>query len=104
MENYLLNYIFRMGFPFVDVTDPVERSDPLISYLLLALHYRLLHSLLIGAAWRHGKEFSISHAIQLVPSFAREVEHNGKFVDELLSFARSPELHNSDGLAVLLRN
>jgi lysine-N-methylase len=105
MENYLLNYIFRTRFPFVDVTDPVERSiDPLTSHLLMALHYRLLHSLLIGAAWRHGNGFSIAHAVQLVPSFARGVEHNIKFSDELMSFARSPELHNSDGLAVLLRN
>jgi len=105
MENYLLNYIFRTGFPFVDITDQVERRiDPLTSYLLMALHYRLLHSLLIGAAWRHRNAFSIAHAVQLVPTFARGVEHNIKFVDELMSFARSPELHNSDGLAVLLRN
>ncbi len=105
MENYLLNYIFRTGFPFVDVTAPVERSiDPLTSYLLMVLHYRLLHSLLIGAAWRHGNGFSIAHAVQLVPTFARGVEHNIKFIDELMSFARSPELQNSDGLAVLLRS
>jgi len=105
MENYLLNYVFRTGFPFVDITDPVERSiGPLISYLLMAFHYRLLHSLLIGAAWRHGNAFSIAQAVQLVPTFARGVEHNVKFADELMSFASSPELQNSDGLAVLLRN
>lgn len=105
MENYLLNYIFRTRFPFADIADQVQRRiDPLTSYLLLALHYRLLQSLLIGAAWRHGEEFSISHAVQVVPTFARGVEHNVKFVAELMSFARSPELQNSDGLAVLLRN
>ena len=105
MENYLLNYIFRTGFPFVAITDPVRRCiDPLTSYLLLAIHYRLLHSLLIGAAARHGQAFSIAHALQVVPTFARGVEHNVKFADELMSYARSPQLQNSDGLAALLRN
>lgn len=105
MENYLLNYVFRTGFPFVGIVDPVQRRiDPLTSYLLLALHYRLLRSLLIGAAARHGDEFSMAHALQVVPAFARAVEHNIKFADELMSFARSPQLQNSDGLAVLLRN
>jgi lysine-N-methylase len=105
MENYLLNYVFRTGFPFVGITDPVQRSvDPLTSYLLLAIHYRLLHSLLIGAAARHGEVFSMVHAIQLVPAFARGVEHNVKFAEELLSFARSAQLQTSDALAVLLRN
>jgi len=78
--------------------------DPLTSYLLLAIHYRLLHSLLIGAAARHGQAFSIAHALQVVPTFARGVEHNVKFADELMSYARSPQLQNSDGLAALLRN
>ena len=105
MENYLLNYIFRTGFPFINIIDPGQRRiDPLISYLLLALHYRLLHSLLIGAAARYGQAFSIDHAVQLVPAFARGVEHNLKFAEELMSLARSPELQTSDGLAVLLRN
>jgi len=105
MENYLLNYIYRTGFPFVDITDPVQRSvDPLTSYLLMALHYRLLHSLLIGAAARHRDAFSVALAVQVVPTFARGVEHNVKFGDELMSFARCPELQNSDGLAVLLMN
>jgi hypothetical protein len=32
------------------------------------------------------------------------VEHNVKFADELMSYARSPQLQNSDGLAALLKN
>ena len=105
MENYLLNHIFRTGFPFIGITDPTQRHlDPLTSYLLLALHYRLLQSLLIGAAARHRHEFSLAHAVQLVPAFARAVEHNVKFADELMSLARSPQMQNSDSLAVLLRN
>ena len=60
--------------------------------------------LLIGAAARHRHEFSLAHAVQLVPAFARAVEHNVKFAEELMSLARSPQMQNSDSLAVLLRN
>jgi hypothetical protein len=105
MENYLLNYVFRTRFPLADTPDRVQRPiDPLASYLLLALHYRLLHALLIGAAACHGSAFSAAHAIRVVHSFARAAEHNVRFFDELLSFARAPDLRHSEGLAVLLRN
>lgn len=105
LQNYLINYLFRTGFPFVDVPDQLQRSvDPLTSYLLLALHYRFLHSLLIGAAARHRDSFSDAHAIRVVHAFARAVEHNLRYFAVLMQFARSAELQQSDGMAVLLRN
>ena len=105
LQNYLINYLFRTGFPFVVVPDQLEHSaDPLTSYPLLALHYRFLHSLLIGAAARFRNSFSDAHAIRVVNVFARAVEHNPSFFAVLLQFARSAELQQSDGMAVLLRN
>ncbi len=105
LQNYLINYLFRTGFPFVVVPDPPQHSaDPLTSYPLLALHYRFLHSLLIGAAARYRNSFSDAHAIRVVHVFARAVEHNPRFFAVLLQFARSAELQQSDGMAVLLRN
>jgi lysine-N-methylase len=105
LENYLINYIFRTRFPFADTADCVEQSiDPVRSHLVMALHYRLLHSLLIGAAGRYGEDFSSVHAIQIAQRFSRSVEHNVGFLAELKSFAGAPDLQNSDGLAVLLAN
>jgi lysine-N-methylase len=105
LENYLINYIFRTRFPFADVADRVQRSiDPLCSYLVMAFHYRLLHSLLIGAAARYGDDFSCARAIRLVHHFARAVEHNLPFLEELKTLAGSPDFQNTDGLAVLLVN
>jgi lysine-N-methylase len=105
MENYVLNYLFRTRFPFADIPDEVQVSiDPLTSYVLLAIHYRFLHSLLIGAAARYGSALSAAHAVRVVHAFARAVEHNARFFDVLMEFARSPDLQQSDGLAVLLRN
>jgi lysine-N-methylase len=105
LQNYLINYLFRTGFPFVVVPDQLQPSaDPLSSYPLLALHYRFLHSLLIGAAARYRNSFPDAHAIRVVHAFARAVEHNPRFFAVLLQFARSAELQQSDGMAVLLRN
>ena len=105
LENYVVNHIFRTRFPFADVPQPMQSSiDPVTSFLLLALHYRLLHSLLIGAAARHGAAFSTVHAVRVVHSFARAVEHNVKFCDALLEYARAPEMRQTDGMAVVLRN
>jgi len=105
LQNYLINYVFRTRFPFVDVPDELQHSvDPLTSYLLLALHYRFLHSLLIGAAARYRNFFSDAHAVRVVHAFARGVEHNVRFFAVLMQFARSAELQQTDGMAVLLRN
>lgn len=105
LQNYLINYLFRTGFPFVVVPDQLEPSaDPLTSYPLLALHYRFLQSLLIGAAARDRDSFSDAHAIRVVHVFARAVEHNPRFFAVLLQFARSAELQQTDGMAALLRN
>jgi lysine-N-methylase len=105
LENYLINYLFRTRFPFADTVDCVEPAiDPLRSHLLMALHYRVLHSLLIGAAARYGNDFSSTHAVQTVQRFARSVEHNVGFLDELKTLAAAPDFRNTDGLALLLAN
>ena len=105
LQNYLINYVFRTGFPFTKIPNQLQHSvDPLTNYLLLALHYRLLHTLLIGAAARYRNSFSDANAVRVVHAFARGVEHNVRFFAVLLQFARSAELQQTDGMAVLLRN
>jgi lysine-N-methylase len=105
MENYLLNYVFVTGFPHAANLDQERRStDPLVNYILLIMHYRLLHSLLVGAAGQARTDFSTAHAIRVVGAFARAVEHNAKYLDVLIGVGRTPELEQSDGLAVVLRN
>lgn len=105
LENYLFNHVFRTGFPSTSGVDRGGRlRDPLVSYLFMALHYRLLHSLLIGEATWHGSGFSAAHAIPVVYTFARAVEHNVNFFDEMLRLAQSPQLQTSDGMAMILRS
>ena len=105
LQNYLINYVFRTRFPFTDIPNQIQHeADPLTSSLLLALHYRFLHSLLIGAAAKYRHSFSDAHAVRVVHAFARAVEHNVRYFDVLMQYARAPEIQQSDGMAVLLRN
>lgn len=105
LQNYLINYVFRTRFPFTDIPNQVQReANPLTSSLLLALHYRFLHSLLIGAAAKHRNAFSDAHAVRVVHAFARAVEHNARYFAVLMQYASSPDLQQSDGMAVLLCN
>jgi len=105
MENHLLNYIFQTGFPLLHGVGGVASSrDPLASFLVMIVHYRLLHSLLIGEAAWHGPDFSPAHAVQMVYTFARAMEHNVPFWDEAQRIAQLPELQTSDGMAMMLLN
>ncbi len=104
LENYLVNYLFRTRFPYPDTSDRPERSiDPICSYLLMIFHYRFLHSLLIGAAARQREVLSSSDAVRIAQAFAKSVEHNLPFLDELKSCARSSDLQDTDSFAVLLK-
>ena len=104
LENYLINYLVRTRFPFPDTNRVQRQIDPLPAFLLMAFHYRLLHSLLIGVAARYRESFSSTHAIEVARRFARGIEHHVSFLDELTEFVRSPELCGTDGLAVVLRS
>jgi lysine-N-methylase len=105
LENYLINYAFRTRFPFADTVDKEEPEiEPNCSYALMAIHYRLLHSLLIGAAARMGEAFSADDAIQVTKAFSKEIEHNPVFLDGLKASIRSGQAFDTDTLAILLRN
>ncbi|MGC2109418.1 MAG: flagellin lysine-N-methylase [Candidatus Korobacteraceae bacterium] len=105
LENYLVNYIFCSRFPFAGTAPHTGSSvDPVGAFLLMASHYRLLHSLLIGSAARYREGFSNAHATRVVQVFARAVEHNFRFLEELRTLLASSNLQQTDMLALLLRN
>ncbi len=105
LQNYLLNYIFQTGFPQLHGIGEVSgASDPLVSFLVMILHYRLLHTLLISEAAWYGQAFSPEHAIQMVTTFARAIAHNVPFWEDLRRFAQLEELQTMEGMAMILRN
>ena len=105
LENYLVNYVFCSRFPFADKAGHRDGSmDAIIAFLLMAFHYCLLHSLLVGSAARHREKFTAARAVHVVQAFARAVEHNLRFEEEMRTLAASPGLRQTETLAALLRN
>ena len=84
-ENYLISYIFRTVFPYCsrmpDRRFRIDTSKESMkhSYILLAVHYANLRTLLIGMAGRHQDALTIAQAIQLVQSYSKAFLHSTSF-------------------------
>ena len=99
LENYLVNHIFRVVFPFgQDAKQCFER--PQQEFLMLCLEFAVMKGLLIGMAGRYGDGFAVEHVLKLVQCMAKTLEHDRSFGGML----NSQELANSECIAALLKN
>lgn len=81
LENYLINYLFIAAFPYrtklpggkfvMDTSSEAMRR----SFVILAVHYAIIRTLLIGMAALHKSEFSVQHAVRLVQSYSKAFLH-----------------------------
>jgi len=74
MENYLVNHIFRAGFPFYN--GPKLASNPLREYIFMCLEFSAIKGLLIGAAAHYRDAFSVEHVVKIVQSVVKALEHD----------------------------
>ena len=85
LENYLVNYIFRTVFPFrrklPDQKFAIDsgRESLRNSFFLLAVHYAVVRTLLIGAAALYKDSLSVDHAVKLVQSYSKAFLHSSSF-------------------------
>jgi lysine-N-methylase len=98
MENYLVNHIFRSGFPFY--SGPKLASNPLKEYLFMCLEFSAIKGLLIGAAAHYGEEFSAEHVVKIVQSVVKALEHDC-FVRRTINWEG---LSDPVSMAALLKN
>ena len=98
LENYLINHVFRMRFPF-GVTPQGQPNDAYTEFLSMCVQYGMIKGLLIGMAGHYRGAFSPTHVVKLVSSFARAVEHCPDFLG-----IKDLGLDSRDGVAILLRN
>ena len=99
LENYLVNHIFRVVFPFgQDAKRCFER--PQQEFLMLCLEFAVMKGLLIGMAGRYGDGFAVEHVLKLVQCMAKTLEHDRSFGGML----NWQELANSECIAALLKN
>jgi lysine-N-methylase len=104
LENYLVNYVYRTRFPFADTIDHVEPGiEPASSFALMVVHYVMLRGLLVGAAARDRDSFSPDRAVKVATTFAKAVEHNPTFLEEMKTIIRSDGPLSADNLAALLK-
>jgi len=91
-ENYLVNHIFRTFFPYrrkmPDQPGVIDSSPEAIrdAFLLLAVHYAIVHTVLIGMAALHRDELNSDHAVKLVQSYAKAFLHSSSFDSLALEF------------------
>lgn len=105
LEHYLVNYVFRSLFPFGPQTGTyVEQKTIFIEFLYLAVHYSLIRSLLVGMAGYHKVGLGPDHAVKLVQSFAKAVEHNLLYLKRVAGSLAENNMANLAVLAFLIKN
>ncbi len=100
-ENYLVNYIFSERlFPYRSrkpvQTPAIDSSLQSMrdAFLLLAVHYAIVRTVMIGMAALHKDKLSMDHAIKLVQSYSKAFMHSTAFeaaaLESLGKIAESP--------------
>jgi lysine-N-methylase len=85
LENYLINYIFRTVFPYrrklPDRKFAIDsgRESLRNAFLLLAVHYAIVRTLLIGMAALYKDNLSVDRVVKLVQSYSKTFMHSSSF-------------------------
>ena len=98
LENYLVNHVFRRMFPF-DM-----RGNIFDSYCLLVIYYSLIKLLIIGISAYKKEELKTDDIITLVQSFSKAVEHDGKFINDIIEMMKVNKFLNMSYMVILLKN
>ncbi len=106
LENYLLNYIFQNLFPFGRENNSLHFKPRRIfeEYILLAMQFAWIDTLLIGVAGHHKEAFAGEHVVQVIQSFCRAVEHNPYVLISINELMTHLQLDNLQGMAVMLKS
>jgi lysine-N-methylase len=92
LENYLVNYIFRTVFPYrrklPDRKFIIDsgRESLRNAFLLLAVHYAIVRTLLIGMAALYKDSLSVDHVVKLVQSYSKTFLHSISFETVMIEY------------------
>ncbi|HEY9062160.1 MAG TPA: flagellin lysine-N-methylase [Pseudobacteroides sp.] len=97
LENYLVNYVFRTAFPFSNEKNIFD------IYTVMVLHYALIKMQLIGmAGFRKG--LTDECVVKLIQAFAKAVEHNKVFINDMVDVLRRNGYNTMTFMAILIKN
>jgi lysine-N-methylase len=110
LEHYLVNYVHGSLFPFGPQESTQNLGVPQIvnsiskQYMLMAVYYAIIKTVLIGMAAFHQKEFSTAHVIKLVQCCAKTFEHSVAFPARAFEILRNHGIENCVSMAMLIQD
>jgi len=105
LENYLINTIIRLQFPFgKEGMQPGAQPRMVREYAMLTAQFALTKGLLIGVAGFHREAFSAANVVHTVQAAAKHFEHHPEFLNMAYGLLIESEMDGARGLAILLRN
>jgi len=110
LEHYLVSSVHRTLFPL-----GAQESSRGLSVgqaaqsireqcMLLLIHYAIIQTVLIGRASLYKTQFSTTHAVQAIQSFAKTFEHSVPFPQRTFKTLADKGIQTCASLAILLRN
>lgn len=110
LEHYLVNSAGRSLFPFGPQESTYRLRDQSIersihdAFLLMAVHFSIIETLLGGMAGFHKEAFGAAQVIQVIYTFTRTFEHSLTFPQRAIQTLTEKGLNSPEGVAVLLKN
>ena len=103
LENYLINTVVRLRFPFGrDSYAPEAERSASRQFALVAAQFALIRGLLIGVAGYHGERFAAEHVVHTVQAASKHFEHHAEFLTRLDSWLNEKNLNNQRALSILV--
>lgn len=96
LENYTVNYVFKNLFHF-------HQQNLFESYVMLVLNISLIKLHLIGMAGLH-KGLTIELVIKLIQSFAKTIEHNSDYLQNVRKMLQEHNYTTMAHMIVLLKS
>ncbi|WP_340014619.1 flagellin lysine-N-methylase [Paenibacillus sp. FSL K6-1318] len=96
LENYLVNYVFKNLFPF-------GRNRVYDDYVMMVVHFSMIKLHLIGMSGFH-KGLTMDLVVELVQSFAKTVEHNGTYLNNVLELLEDNDFTSMGYMSILIKN
>lgn len=92
----LVNHVFKNLFPF-------DQPTVFESYIMLVVHYAMIKLQLIGIAIFH-KGLTPEVVAKLIQSFAKTVEHNAAYLQQVLKLLNSNGYNTMPWIAIMIKN
>lgn len=96
LENYAVNFVFKNLFPF-------NQPSMFESYVMLILNISMIKLHLIGMAGQH-KGLTIELVIKLIQSFAKTIEHNSNYLQDVRTILQESGYSTMAHMIVLIKS